>query len=156
MKESPPHWSAYTEGENRMRLKEVIHQPPAFVRPDTPLWRVAREMKERQCEFLPVVDRGVPVGSVTMRDLAMAIALEEKCPYATRVWEIMSESAVSLEQHAEVEEAASVMRQSRVRRLVVTDEHRILRGVVTDRDIEKAERCHKQFDPASPVAAVLI
>ena len=138
-----------------MKLKEMMHQPPAFVRPDTPLWRVAREMKVRQCEFLPVVDRGVPVGSVTIRDLAMAIALEEKCPYATRVSEIMTESPVALEQQAEVEEAAKVMRQRHVRRLVVTDEHRILRGVVTDRDIESAERRHKAFDPCNHAAMLI-
>lgn len=129
-----------------MKLKELMHRPPAYVRPDTPLWRVAREMKERQVEFLPVVDRGVPVGSVTIRDLALAIALEEKCPYATKVSEIMTESLVALEQHSEVDEAACVMRQRRVRRAVVTDERRILRGVVTVHDLEKAGRHAKSVE----------
>ena len=138
-----------------MKLKELMHHQPAYVRPDTPLWRVAREMKERQVEFLPVVDRGVPVGSVTIRDLALAIALEEKCPYATRVSEIMTESAVAIEQHAEVEEAAVVMRQRRLRRLVVTDEHHILRGVVSVHDVEKAERKPRRVD-APTHSAVLI
>ena len=118
-----------------MKLREIMSAPPVFVYPETPLWRAARAMGEGDCEFLPVVQNGVPIGVLTMGDLLATIASDGKCPFSTYAVDVMSAPAVGLSMEAGLPEAAATMLDHRVHRLVVVDERGILRGVVSQNDL---------------------
>lgn len=118
-----------------MQLRDVMTSPPIFVYPETPIWRAARAMEGNDCGFLPVVRNGVALGVVTMRDLTMAVALQGACPYRTKVEDVMTSPALGLRFDADAEDAAILMRQRNVHRLVVTDERGTLRGVVSLGDL---------------------
>lgn len=118
-----------------MQLREVMSSPPIFVYPETPLWRAARAMEDNDCSFLPIVENGIALGVITIRNLVEAVALEGHCPFRTTVSEIMSSPAIGLPGTAKLDDATILMRQRNVRRLIVTDERGILRGVVTLGDL---------------------
>lgn len=109
--------------------------PPIFVCPETPLWRAARAMKEHDCGFLPVVVNGIALGVVTDRDLALATADALLKPASAKTSDVMSSPVRGVGMNEEVEAALAEMMRHRVHRLVVTDDHGVLRGVVTLGDL---------------------
>jgi CBS domain-containing protein len=118
-----------------MKVREIMSRPPIYVYADTPLWRAARCMQDNDSGFLPVVRGGDVVGVVTSRDIASRGCAEGLSPTATSVAQIMSRPAVEIDGDMAPEDAAILMRQWKVHRLVVTNSRREPIGVVTLGDL---------------------
>lgn len=102
--------------------------------PEASAISVARQMRERRVGSVVIVDRGgSPVAMVTDRDLALRVFAEGVDAEAA-VGEHASRPLVCGEPAMELEEAAALMVQHRVRRLPVVDAGR-LAGIVTLDDI---------------------
>lgn len=95
---------------------------------------VAQLMRDHNVGSVVVVDSsGAPVAMVTDRDLAVRI-LAEEAGTETAVGEHASRPLVSGEPEMELDEAAALMVQHRVRRLPVVEGDRLV-GIVTLDDI---------------------
>jgi CBS domain-containing protein len=91
-------------------------------------------MRDHNVGSVVIVDpEGTPVAMLTDRDLAVRILAEEAEAQAT-VGDHVSRPLVSGEPEMELDEAAALMVQHRVRRLPVVDEDRLV-GIVTLDDI---------------------
>jgi CBS domain-containing protein len=113
-------------------------EDPLCCLPDTPLAAVARLMAENSCGAIPVIagsgDRR-PVGMVTDRDLALRSVAEGLNPLAMAARDVMTPSPVSIAPDASAEEGAELMRQHRLRRILVVDGTGTLRGLLAQGQI---------------------
>lgn len=98
----------------------------------------AREMKARGVGSVVVTASGAPVGILTERDVAFRVVADARDPDATRVDAVMSRPLATIAPSASVEEAATLMKQLRIKRLVVVQDGAV-RGMVSATDIAYAE-----------------
>jgi CBS domain-containing protein len=117
-----------------VQLREIMTPGVITAAPEASAISVARQMRDNRVGSVVVVDpTGSPVAMVTDRDLALRVFAEGVDPEAA-VGEHASRPLVCGEPAMELEEAAALMVQHRVRRLPVVDRDR-LAGIVTLDDI---------------------
>jgi signal-transduction protein with cAMP-binding, CBS, and nucleotidyltransferase domain len=121
--------------ETTMILDEIIHTPGITCREDTSLAEVAREMDEHRVGSIVVVDaKGDIAGIVTDRDVTLRGMAKERDPRSP-VREIMTRNVVSIQDDADVFDAARQMAESGCRRLPVIGVDGKLKGVVALDDL---------------------
>lgn len=102
-----------------MKLKELMNDEIEVVQVDDTLKTAADKMRERDVGFLPVLDGGELIGVLTDRDLVLrAIAVGMK-PNTMIGRDLVTCPAISVFDDQSVEEAAQLMREHQIRRLVI-------------------------------------
>lgn len=117
-----------------MQVREIMTSRVVTAALDADVLKVARLMRDHNVGSVVLCDRdGEPVAMVTDRDLATRAIADDR-PSSEPVREHASRPLVSGEPDMELDEAAALMVQHRVRRLPVLDgDH--LAGIVTLDDI---------------------
>jgi len=118
-----------------MQLREVMTREVEVVRPESTLIEAARKMKELDVGPIPVCDDNQIIGMITDRDIATRAVAEGRDPKHTQVREIMTPDVVYCYEDEDVDEAARLMRQRQVRRLLVLNRSRELTGIVSLGDL---------------------
>jgi len=90
--------------------------------------------KDEDCGIVPVVEEGKPIGVVTDRDVALALATYEDLVNHP-VSDIMSTGLISVHPEASLDEVARSFYREVVRRLLVVDSEGLLVGVIAWRDV---------------------
>jgi CBS domain-containing protein len=121
--------------EKTMKLKEVMVRDIATCAPHTNLAEAAWKMWEKDCGALPVVLESKVVGMITDRDVAMAVATNDRSARGITVGEIIAPEVHACHVDDEVETALEIMATARVRRLPVVDDDDTLRGVISMNDL---------------------
>jgi CBS domain-containing protein len=117
-----------------VQLREIMTAGVVTALPEASAISVARQMRDNRVGSVVIVDpEGSPVAMVTDRDLALRVFAEGADPESA-VGEHASRPLVCGESAMELDEAAALMVQHRVRRLPVVDGDR-LAGIVTLDDI---------------------
>jgi CBS domain-containing protein len=117
-----------------VQLSEIMTAGVVTALPEESAISVARQMRDHRVGSVVIVDpAGSPVAMVTDRDLALRVFAEGVDAEAA-VDEYASRPLVCGEPAMELDEAAALMVQHRVRRLPVVDADR-LAGIVTLDDI---------------------
>jgi signal-transduction protein with cAMP-binding, CBS, and nucleotidyltransferase domain len=117
-----------------VQLSEIMTAGVITARADSSAISVARQMRDQRVGSVVIVDvAGDPVAMVTDRDLTLRIFAEGLDPQ-TPVGDHASRPLVCGEPTMELDEAAALMVQHRVRRLPVVEAGR-LAGIVTLDDI---------------------
>lgn len=115
----------------------------AVCTPDTAIENVAQLMVQHDCGEIPVVEsleRKVPVGVVTDRDIVCRLVARGKNPIPARAEECMSQPAITVRADDEIDSAISLMQRHQIRRLPVIDADGRCVGMVAQADIAwKAE-----------------
>jgi CBS domain-containing protein len=113
---------------NELTVADLMTLDPVVIDVDAPLEEAERSMRDRHISGLPVVDEhGALVGVISQTDVLedggapLAILLRRK-PSGLRVGELMSSPAVTVALTAPLIEAARVMRDNRIHRVVAVDE----------------------------------
>jgi len=118
-----------------MKVHDVMTPDVIMVGPDASLAEAAQLMKQEDIGPLPVCEDGQVFGMVTDRDIAVRGVAEGRDPRDTRVREVMTPDLVCCFETDEVEEAARLMQDAQLRRLLVIDDDRRLVGIVSLADI---------------------
>jgi len=118
-----------------MKVEEVMTPDVVMVGPDATLAEAAQLMKEEDIGPLPVCDHGQVFGMLTDRDIAIRAVAEGRDPQDTLVREVMTPDLVCCFANDEVKEAARLMQETQLRRLLVIDDERHLVGIVSLADI---------------------
>lgn len=118
----------------------AIAKDAQTVAADTTLRAAAETMRAGEIGFLPVVDAGKPIGVVTDRDLAIRGTGRGLEPDTATVSAIMTPIIASVTTSQDLQQVAQVMRDRRVRRVVVVDDDGRLAGVISLTDLAHAER----------------
>jgi len=95
----------------------------------------AQKMLELKIGSVVVSDGGKFVGIVTERDLLEKVIAAGKDPAKTTLGDVMSSPLITIEARAGLGEATSLMLQKNVRRLVATENGKVV-GIFTQRDLQ--------------------
>lgn len=108
---------------------------PVTLTPDDTLARATQIMAEHRIGGIPIVDKkGILVGIITNRDLRFAEANGRK------VKELMtSENLITAPEGTTLGEAEGILQKYKIEKLPVVDDHGILVGLITYRDIIKKQ-----------------
>ncbi|MCS6911804.1 MAG: IMP dehydrogenase [Myxococcales bacterium] len=107
---------------------------PVVVHPDERLHQALKLMRHYEISGLPVVENGRPVGILTNRDVRFERNLD------LRVRDLMTSKLVTVPEGISLEESKELLHRHRIEKLIVVDEEGRLRGLITIKDIEKAEQ----------------
>ncbi|WP_099826949.1 CBS domain-containing protein [Oceaniglobus indicus] len=120
-----------------MRVRQVMRARVSVATPATSIHAVAALLKDRDIGMVPVMDNGRPVGVVTDRDLTIRLLTETGWSADGPVSRIMTPHVHSCGPDVDVVEAARLMGEYQVRRLVVCDSDGTLVGIVSLGDIAR-------------------
>jgi CBS domain-containing protein len=126
-----------------MLVRDIMTKNPEALSLNTPISKVAKEMEELDCGFIPIVQDGEISGIITDRDIAIRAVAAGKDPNTTQAQEIMSTKSHCVQERDEIEVAAKKMCDLKVRRLIVLDENKHICGVVSLGDIATKCKDHK-------------
>lgn len=122
-----------------MQIKEVMSKKPHCLTPNTLVKKAAEEMLNHDFGFLPVCENDKILGIVTDRDIAVRSFTKKKEADQITLSDIMSKKVVTCHENDKVEDAAKLMKDKKVRRLIVLDLREKVAGVVSLGDI--ATKC---------------
>ena len=110
----------------------------------------AKLMKDKDIGFLPVCDEGgKAVGTLTDRDVTIRVVAEGK-DASTKVLEVMTTEVVSCSIEDDVDDAARLMAQHEVSRILITDADGKPAGVISLGDLASQD----EDDAGDTLAAV--
>src|SRR2546423_10403674 len=113
-----------------MQVSKVMTRDAECVRPDTTLQEAARKMRDLDVGPLPVCgDNDKLVGMLTDRDIVVRAVAEGKDPRTAKVRDAMSEGVCYCFEDDDVTEAARLMKEKQIRRLVVLNRDKRLVGI---------------------------
>ena len=119
-----------------MKLKEIMTSDVEVIQPNDNLQTAAQKMRDRDIGFLPVCDGDRLVGVLTDRDVivrAMAEGMEFKAMVGR---DLMTSPAIYCFDDQSVDEAAKLMHDNQIRRLVVLNRgNKRMVGVVSLGDL---------------------
>ena len=118
-----------------MQIKDAMTMGVEVVRPDETLQEAARKMKSIDVGPLPVCDGDRLVGMITDRDIIVRATAEGRDPKTTLVKAAMTPGVVYVYEDQDIEEAAALMKERQIRRLVVLDRTKRLVGILSLGDI---------------------
>lgn len=117
-----------------MQVSEIMHQGIKSVQTTNTIQEVAKIMKDFDIGSVPVYQEAEPVGFVTDRDIVISCVAEGSNTEA-QVSEAMTPEFICVEDKSDITEAARLMKERRLSRVVVVDEKRQAVGIVTLQDI---------------------
>ena len=98
---------------------------------------VARTMAKERTDCIVLVEGARPVGVITERDLVVKIMSDGFDPDKVLAQDIMSTALVTVSPDDTMGEAARLMSENKIRRLLVVDDERRLVGIATADDLAK-------------------
>jgi CBS domain-containing protein len=118
-----------------MKLKEIMTRSVEMIHPDETLQTAARKMRDSDIGFLPVCDGDHLVGVVSDRDLAIRAVAEGRDPTTIIGRDLVTSPVMYCYEDQDMNEAAQLMRDNQIRRLVVLNRAKRLVGVVSLGDL---------------------
>jgi CBS domain-containing protein len=118
-----------------VQLKDVMTPNVEVAHPDNTIQEAAAKMDRLDVGPLPVCDGKRVVGMITDRDITVRATAVGRGPQETRVGDVMSRDIVFCYEDQDVGDAARLMQEKQIRRLVVLDRNEELAGIVSLGDI---------------------
>ena len=119
-----------------MKLKEIMTSDVEVVRVNDSLQTAARKMRDSDIGFLPVFDGDQLIGVLSDRDIIVRAIAEGIDPLAMLGRDLVTSPAICCFDDQEVEEAARLMRDNQIRRLVILNRRNgQLTGVISLSDL---------------------
>ncbi len=118
-----------------MKLNEIMTRDVEIVHPDDSLQIAALKMRDRNIGFLPVFDGNRLIGVLSDRDISVRALARGVNSNNLVTGDMVSSPAIYCYEDQDVEEAAQLMQENQIRRLVVLDRDKRLAGVVSLGDL---------------------
>lgn len=126
-----------------MQVKEVMTRDFEMIESSASLTAAAMKMKSLDVGVLPVSEGDKIVGMLTDRDIVIRALAEDIKAHDVTVKEIMTPRIVYCSEDENIEDAAAIMRDKKIRRLIVLDYQDIPVGIVSLGDI--AAKAHSEL-----------
>jgi CBS domain-containing protein len=119
-----------------MRISEVMTRGVESTTPEATLQHAAIKMRDLDVGSLPVTDEsGRVIGVVTDRDIVIRAVASGVDPTAATVDEAMTAEVVFCREDQDVNDAAELMSNRQIRRLIILDRSDRLAGIIALGDI---------------------
>ena len=115
-------------------VNQVMTQDPRSVSPSDTLTEAARHMRDGDTGAIIVVDGGEVTGIVTDRDIVVRAIADGRDPGSTKVSDVATASTITVTPDQSAADAARLMREHDIRRLVVVHDGRPA-GIVSIGDL---------------------
>ena len=123
-----------------MKLSEIMTRDVAVLQPDDSLQFAAKKMRDRNIGFLPVCDGEKLIGVLSDRDITIRALAEGMDVNIMLGRDLMTAPAIYCFDDQDVSEAAKIMEENQIRRLVILSrEEKRLVGVVSLGDLARNE-----------------
>ena len=130
------------------RVSDVMTKQVIYLPAETTLDEAARVMKEADIGDVVVTEGATLAGMLTDRDIVVRAVAERSDPATTTIGSVITREVVMIEQHSTANEAAALMRERGIRRVLVCDSERKLVGIVSLGDLAM------QLDPQSALGEI--
>jgi CBS domain-containing protein len=119
-----------------MELKDIMTKQVQVVSSGTTIREASQKMRDLDTGFLPVCDDQAIIGLLTDRDIVVR-ALAEGKEAESAVTDAMTGNVVCMYEDDDVEEAAQMMEEKQIRRLIVLNRNQELAGIVSLADLSR-------------------
>jgi CBS domain-containing protein len=121
-----------------MKLSEIMTRDIVVIQPDDSLQSAAKKMRDRNIGFLPVCDGETLIGVLSDRDITIRALAEGMDVNIMLGRDLMTAPAIYCFEDQDVNEAAKIMEENQIRRLVILSrEDKRIVGVVSLGDLAK-------------------
>ena len=142
-----------------MFLRDVMTRNVEDISPQIPLTEAAQKMRSLDVGALPVCKDGRPIGMLTDRDITLRAVAAGRDPSQMLVSEAMTPQLIFCYEDDDLHEAARIMEERQIRRLVVFDHNNCPCGIIslgdlatrTDDEHLSSEVLQRVSEPAQPV-----
>ena len=134
-----------------MKVSEIMSREPVVVPPGATLGETAQLMRDLDVGMIPVCDGETLQGMITDRDIAIR-GVASELDSNTQVEEVMTKNVLYCFEDDPIEDAAKLMEDAQVRRLVVLTRDKRLTGILSLGDL--ATRTEEQETVAEAVKAI--
>ena len=117
-----------------MKVRDLMTEDVASASAETTLEAIATMMRDADTGAIPIVDDEALIGIVTDRDIVLRCVADGKDAAIVTAEEIISDNPVTVEPDDDVEEAAEMMAERKIRRLPVCEDGRLV-GMLSLGDI---------------------
>lgn len=118
-----------------MQVRQVMSTSVETVTPETSLQKAAERMRALDVGPLPVCENGRIVGMITDRDIAVRAVSHGFGAATGKVKDVMTPDAIYCYEDQDVKDAAAMMQDYQIRRLVVLNRNDQLVGIVSLGDL---------------------
>jgi CBS domain-containing protein len=118
-----------------MNVGDIMTQNPETAQMTDSIMDVALVMRDINVGFIPVLNGDILAGVVTDRDIVVRAVSEGFNIEDTSIGEIVSSDIQAVSPETEMDEAASIMEEHKIRRLPVVDVDGMLVGICSLGDI---------------------
>jgi CBS domain-containing protein len=118
-----------------MQVKEIMTHGVEVIHPEASIQEAAQKMKGLDVGPLPVCTGERLEGMLTDRDITVRAVAEGRDPKTTKVQEVMTTEVIYAFEDQDVAEAARLMEQHQIRRVVVLNRDKRLVGIVSLGDV---------------------
>jgi CBS domain-containing protein len=118
-----------------MTIGNVCTRDVAAASRETTVTEAAKQMRHRHVGDLIVVDKKVPVGVVTDRDIVISVVATGLDPAVFTLGDLLLKDPVTCREDADIATCLQQMRTHGVRRLPVVDKSDMLVGIITVDDL---------------------
>lgn len=118
-------------------VRDIMTRNVKTARTDDTILDIVRKMNKFRIGSLIVTNNGRPVGIITKRDVLEKIVEQRLDPEAMLARHIMSSPLVTIDPNAPVEEAAKLMVERQIKRLVVVEDGKLV-GIISSTDIMRS------------------
>lgn len=119
------------------RVEDIANKNIISVDENQSVYDAVTLMVTESIGAIVVTSMGRPIGIITERDLAKKIILKGLDPKNVVARELMSSPLVTIDASASLGDAAILLQEKRIRRLLVQKGNEII-GIFTQRDLERA------------------
>ncbi len=119
-------------------VAEVMTPEVVTIEPSASIADAAKRMIQEEKGPLPVVEGDRPVGMVTDRDIIARVVAEERDPGSLTVGDIATRELVTIGSDQDVGEAAGLMDEHQLDRLLVVEGERLV-GIISEADLRLDE-----------------
>jgi CBS domain-containing protein len=117
-----------------MQVKDIMSSPCEKIDFNATITQVAQKMKSSDVGILPVEKGDEIVGVITDRDIVLKVLAEKLDPNTTAVNRVMSSDVTTCYEDDDIRDAAKLMEDRQIRRLVVLDRNDSLTGILSVAD----------------------
>jgi CBS domain-containing protein len=127
-----------------MKLSEIMTRDVVFIQPDDSLQSAAKKMRDLNIGFLPVCDGEELIGVISDRDITIRALADGMDVSVMLGRDLMTTPAIYCFEDQEVREAAKIMEENQIRRLVVLSrEGKRLVGVISLGDLARNQSTNR-------------
>ena len=119
------------------KVRHIMTKEIISVETNVPILEAVSTMVENNIGSVVVTKNEKPIGIITEVDVLKRCCIGKVCSEELKAEEVMSSPLITIEADAAIGEAAKLMSDKDVRRLLVKDKGRIV-GIITENDVLRA------------------